>query len=322
MGKMTKILLIIAVFAIILGSIVFICSLAAVGWDFNKLQTGNYVTNEYVLEENFDKISIDAKTTKVEILPSEDGKNRVVSYERLKETHKVSVEDGELKIKLVDTRKWYERLTFNFTSPKLTVYLAEAEYNSLSINISTGDVNIASGFTFGNVKVDGSTSDVNCCASVINTLEIEVSTGEVEIERIAAGNITVSVSTGDIDIEDVTVTGKIYAEADTGDVSLERVNAGEVEIETDTGNVSLEDTVVSGALFAVTDTGNVRLDRADASSINIETDTGNVSGTLLSEKIFIPRTDTGSIRVPETVNGGICKITTDTGDIKINIVTE
>jgi hypothetical protein len=40
---------------------------------------------------------------------------------------------------------------------------------------------------------------------------------------------------------------------------------------------------------------------------------------LLSEKVFITKSDTGRIDVPETVTGGKCKITTDTGSIRIYI---
>ena len=66
-------------------------------------------------------------------------------------------------------------------------------------------------------------------------------------------------------------------------------------------------------------TGDIKFNGCDASELVIVTDTGNVKGTLLSDKVFIAKTDTGSIKVPETVSGGKCKITTDTGDIKIEI---
>ena len=52
----------------------------------------------------------------------------------------------------------------------------------------------------------------------------------------------------------------------------------------------------------------------------VETDTGDVTGSLLSDKVFITKSDTGSIDVPKTVTGGKCEITTDTGDIKIEII--
>ena len=49
------------------------------------------------------------------------------------------------------------------------------------------------------------------------------------------------------------------------------------------------------------------------------TDTGDVRGSLLSEKVFIVNTDTGRKEVPDTITGGRCEITTDTGDVKITI---
>ena len=63
----------------------------------------------------------------------------------------------------------------------------------------------------------------------------------------------------------------------------------------------------------------MNFEASDAASIFVETDTGDVKGSLLSEKIFIINTDTGKKEVPESTTGGRCKITTDTGDIKITI---
>ena len=51
----------------------------------------------------------------------------------------------------------------------------------------------------------------------------------------------------------------------------------------------------------------------------IVTDTGDVTGTFLSDKVFIYKTDTGDVDLPRTQSGGRCDITTDTGDIRISI---
>jgi len=40
---------------------------------------------------------------------------------------------------------------------------------------------------------------------------------------------------------------------------------------------------------------------------------------LLTDKVFITKTDTGSINVPDSITGGRCEIKTDTGDIKITV---
>lgn len=63
----------------------------------------------------------------------------------------------------------------------------------------------------------------------------------------------------------------------------------------------------------------MKLDRSDAAEIYVRTDTGDVTGSLLTDKIFFAETDTGDIDVPESVEGGKCKIKTDTGDISIKI---
>ena len=78
--------------------------------------------------------------------------------------------------------------------------------------------------------------------------------------------------------------------------------------------------IAEGAISIERETGDVRLDRCDAAEITVLTDTGDVEGTLLSEKVFIVATDTGKKDVPESLTGGKCKITTDTGDIVIKIV--
>ena len=66
-------------------------------------------------------------------------------------------------------------------------------------------------------------------------------------------------------------------------------------------------------------TGDIKLTDCDAEEIEIETTTGNIEGALKTPKIFIATSDTGKINVPETTEGGKCKLTTDTGDIKIMI---
>ena len=56
----------------------------------------------------------------------------------------------------------------------------------------------------------------------------------------------------------------------------------------------------------------------DAANITVKTDTGSIKGTILTEKIIFAKADTGSVKVPESVTGGKCNLTTDTGSIKIS----
>ena len=105
----------------------------------------------------------------------------------------------------------------------------------------------------------------------------------------------------------------------TGKAQLRNVRCQSFLSTGDTGDLLLDQVIVSEKLSAERSTGDVKLDHCDAGEINIVTDTGDVSGSLLTEKIFIVRTDTGDIDVPRSASGGICEIKTDTGDIMINI---
>ena len=67
-------------------------------------------------------------------------------------------------------------------------------------------------------------------------------------------------------------------------------------------------------------TGDITFDGCDGAEIFAESTTGDICGTLLTEKVFIASTSTGSIDVPKTVSGGRCELTTSTGDIEINIL--
>ena len=63
---------------------------------------------------------------------------------------------------------------------------------------------------------------------------------------------------------------------------------------------------------------DVIFDSFDAKNIYVSVTTGDVKGTILTDKIFNVKSSTGKVNVPDTYNGGICKISTTTGDIIIS----
>ena len=66
-------------------------------------------------------------------------------------------------------------------------------------------------------------------------------------------------------------------------------------------------------------TGDVSFDGSDATEIFVKTTTGQVKGSLLTDKVFVAQTDTGHVDVPKTTTGGRCEITTDTGNVEIEL---
>lgn len=320
MSKTVKIWLVTAAALVAAGSILFAGVMAAYDWDFTKLSTVTYVNNTYRAKGKFDKISINEATTEIEFAPTEDKVCSIVCLEAEKVRHTAAVQNGTLIIDTIDTRKWYEHIGIQIGTPKMTVYLPQNEYTSLFIETDTGDITIPKEFSFDTIKIHGDTSDVDCFASVLNDIEIDLSIGSINIDTITAGRLNLITNTGGIKVGSVTVKNDIDIETDTGAVKLTDTSCADIAAKSDTGAVTLKNVAAAGSLSVKSDTGDVSFENSDAAQIFVKTSTGDVTGTIVSEKVFITKTDTGSVDVPGTASGGKCEINTDTGDIKIKIV--
>ncbi len=322
MKTSTKIWLIIAASLIILGLIIFMGVMSMGNWDFSKLGTVKFETNTYELSEEFSGISIKTDTADINFLPSDDGICRVICYEQNKVKHAARVSDGQLSINVVDERAWYEYIGITFGTPKMTVYLPRAEYGELVIKNSTGDVELPADFAFETVDISVSTGDIKCFASASGAVRIRTTTGDILAENISAESLDLSVSTGRVDLVSADVHGSLGIKVSTGRAVLTDVSCGSLVSNGTTGDISMQNVIAAENISVTRSTGDVKFEKCDAAELIIKTDTGDVTGSLLSGKVFIAKSDTGRISVPRTVSGGICEITTDTGNINIEITAK
>ncbi|MBP3706845.1 MAG: DUF4097 family beta strand repeat protein [Clostridia bacterium] len=281
MRTRTKVWFIIAASLLLVGCIIFGGVMTMLKWDFTKLSTVKYETNTYEISEDFNNISIIADTADILFVPSESSKGSVVCYEQKNAKHSVTVKDGTLAIEVVNTKKWYEYIGINFGTPKITVYIPQKEYGTLSVKSSTGDI---------------------------------------RIENISAGELELSVSTGDIAVAKVKCERDIKIDVSTGKTKVTDTNCQSVVSTGSTGDISFKNVIATEKFSLERSTGDLKFSSCDAAEIYVKTETGDVIGTLLSKKVFITETDTGSIDVPKTITGGRCEIKTDTGDIKIDVL--
>ena len=275
-----KVWLLIAAIFCSVGLTVCVIAWAAVDFDFMKLDSADFTDNMYEFDGYIDGIHINFDTANVRFGVSPDSVVRVFTHEKEDNLHTVQKAGGKLLILRVE-KPWYQKLDFTFEEEWITVHLPKDVFYSLTAKVNTADLVLPSGLSFSGVNIETDTGDVHIASSV---------------------------------------RGSILVEADYGDVLLENTNPKHIEIETDTGDVTLKNTLCRYDLSITTDTGDIRFDRVDAQSLTIETDTGDVEGTLLSDKTFDVKTDTGRKKYPKETVGGLCKITTDTGDIVIDIV--
>ena len=316
---MKKEYIITAVVLMTAGLALFVGALFASDFDFSKLDISKYETNTYTVSADFDKIEINTEETDIVWIPSEDDGVKVVCIEKEKIRHSVSVENGTLKISEKDTRKWYDHIGMFSKSLSMTVYLPSDRLEYAIINSNTGDVSIPASFSLGTADITSSTGDTVFEASVDGLLKIKASTGDIKLSGINAGEINLSVSTGDIAIKSLVCKETASISVSTGDTIITDMTCGNLTTTGSTGSITLKNAVATGGFSIKRRTGDVKFENCDAEQIIVQTSTGDVTGTLRTAKIFLPRTSTGSIHVPDTFSGGQCEITTSTGDIDIRL---
>ncbi len=212
--------------------------MALLGFDFSKLnQAGEKVTKEHTIDQMIDAIEIDTGMADVTFETSKDDKLKVKCEEFEKLKYNVTVENGVLKIKTDDQRKWYEKFMVfgGFTSHKITIFIPEAEKNSSVKKTADGKM------VLDHVKIDVSTGDIRMQDFAISgMLEIDSSTGDTYLENGTAGRMKLDASTGHMTLDKVIVENDLDVDLSTGDFKLTAGDAGSVKIDTSTGDIYCE----------------------------------------------------------------------------------
>lgn len=306
---------------IVIGSVLLIGGGALFGYAAYKSSKNNTVeTKEYKELASFNKFDIDLTIADLDFVKSEETK--VVVQETKYDVHTVTSENNTLKVKGQDIRKWYEHL-FNwnwFQKVKVTVYMPEGAYDELKVISATGNVTIPSDFSFASFTTAVSTGNVNSKANVTGDITVTAATGKINFENITANRMDLKASTGDIRLKDVNVTEDIKLKTSTGDFNLENVTCKSYESSSSTGDLNFNNVKVTNTINVKNDTGHVKMIASDAEELDIKTSTGYVNLELLTSKIVYAESSTGKKNVPASTTGGLCKIKTSTGDIKVTFV--
>lgn len=315
MGKTAKKWLVAAGALVLLGAVIFTLAMCLAGWNFKKLSTEKFETKTYEPSEAFRDIKIEADTADIVFLPAEDGKCRVVCYERESVTYSVSATDGVLTVRAIDERNRYIGVAFE--NDRITAYLPKAEYAALVIEEKTGDVEIPHDFGFERIDISVSTGSVTCNASVTGDARITSDTGSICVENTTVGSLNLTASTGKVTVKRLTCAGDLKVGVSVGKIDLTDITCKNMVSRGSTGDVILRNVVVSEALSIVRSTGDIIFRDCDASEVYAEASTGNIEGNFLTDKTFFAKSDTGSIDIPKTATGGKCELITDTGHIRI-----
>jgi len=298
MNLFEKTNLLIKIFSFSLISIITIIFIIGL---FSSIMLKNTeVTSSYNISNSFEDIEIIGVDFDITISPSitEDTGIIIKCIENSKIRFDINVVDKKLIVKQQDLRN-FPQLLFNFCDLEIELYLNYQIYNDLIITNNTGDIFISEYVTF-------------------NSIKIESSTGDLQLETKEVSSLDIKSSTGDITISNTSVKNNVNIKSSTGKIKIENVTCEKLDITTSTGSTKLINVLVNNDFNMVGSTSDLYLDKFDANNIYITLSTGNIKGTILTNKIFMVKSSTGDISVPETITGGICKIKTSTGNVTIN----
>ena len=131
--------------------------------------------------------------------------------------------------------------------------------------------------------------------------------------------LVIDTSTSDIEMSGDYYFDSIDISVSTGSVDLTDVNCKTLATKGSTGDICLKNVIADESITIKRNTGDVEFVKCDANEITVKVSTSDVKGSLLSDKVFSAKTSTGKVKVPDSTSGGVCEITTSTGDINIEI---
>lgn len=278
----TKTVICAAFLLVAVGGLMTAAPAAMGNLDMERRKGLSYEMKTFEVKEAFSDIRVEDAECNVRILRAADGKCKVVCPEKQDGSiyHTVTVSDGVLSVQRHDERKWYQYIGVSFGIPDLEAYLPEKEYRQLSARSTAGSIQVEDRFTFESARLESTSGRVRMFSEVKKELKAETTSGRIVLSHIRSGEITARSTAGKIELTDVIAEKNLYAKSISGGVAL---------------------------------------DGCDGGAIRIETTSGSVKGTLLSDKIFITDSTSGSVKVPRSFVGGECEITTTSGSIAIEI---
>ncbi|MBR6222897.1 MAG: DUF4097 family beta strand repeat protein [Lachnospiraceae bacterium] len=233
-------ILLIALILFVIGAVICGIMFAISGFDPEKLSNVKYETITTDVDESFKSLSINLSTDDLEIIPTEDGKCKVVYDESEDSIHNIKVDNDTLTINVEYKKKFHFIFDADFKSPKITLYIPKKDYENVNVKSSTGEITIKD-LNLKDLTIDVSTGDVTLSNVIASgAFNLSASTGEITFNACDATTIKANASTGDI--TGTLLSGKNFsASSSTGDVNVPASSeGGSCELKTSTGDIDIK----------------------------------------------------------------------------------
>lgn len=322
MRKSTKIILFTGLGILCAGILVCIIAFALNGFQIRRAPSGTAgIPNERhefegEIPEEIQNLEIEMTSENISVKPSSDGRT-YWSYQGPleKEDLIISSERGTFTLRWIDSgdgvnwnspaqildnilffaERWIDHAPLDIGG-KLTLYLSEKEYDSLTVRTASGELLVESGLSFQSV--------------VLNSVS-----GEIDVQKITGlKDLLLSSTSGDISAKETEVASDFLASSVSGEISVRDMNvAGKAGFSTTSGSILLKDSLFHEAKIDTT-SGKVLLDEIQSETCTAETVSGDVRGTIDADTKVLTKTVSGDVRVPNGSKGD-WSVKTISGDI-------
>ncbi|HEU4965674.1 MAG TPA: DUF4097 family beta strand repeat-containing protein [Bacilli bacterium] len=266
------------------------------------------------------RLAIEVSSTDVHLVKATDGKISAHFYGKGKEDfyQLIAEQSGDEVRVRIDRPKMQWFGGWGTTSLNLDIALPEQEYDQLTLNASSGDVDLGS-LVAGDVKVDLSSGSLQLADWKGDTMSVESSSGEIVLHHLTASDaIDVKASSGHIKLDGVK-TKHLQAGASSGSVELSGVEAEEFDAETSSGDIHFDATSTMPKRIAVdASSGEVELRLPQTAAFDFDIDVSSGDVNLDFPNVTYTKTEDHHKQGKVGDGGAAVKVETSSGDVRIS----
>lgn len=271
--------------------------------DLSDLRREEYIQKEQEISLfDLDKVSLEFKTSDLNVFFTEDTQIRVVqySYKELKEEELFKVNKTASHITISENYKTRFHL-FYMNQTVYDVYIPKEYKESLEIKAVSGDVNVNESLKFENLTISSTSGDIKMGDVEAKSIQIESISGDIKLQDLTDEDLRLKTVSGDIEVE--SANGKIEAKTTSGTIEIKEID-GTVELTSISGDVKSDNFKVTGDSKVKTTSGNVRMYLNQESNCEILTKSVSGNVTLPNRRNIIGVEPYAELDI-ETVSGNI-----------------
>ncbi len=266
MDKTIKVLIIILLSILIVGSLGAFTMLFTKNTNFELYKTSKVYDND--IEEEFNAINVESDSLDIKIIKANNERTNVKIFDRNDKGISVKVEDNTLKI-VDDNINSFCFMCFG--KREAIISLPERVYD-LVVESASGD--ISSSIDLGNVTIVSTSGDID----LKNTkdLTIVVTSGDIEVKEV--DNISITSTSGDVEIEKV--NNSLDIQTISGDIGINELTiTKDSEINVMSGDVVINNSSEAIYVNAKATSGDIKIkdnNRRAEYELKIETTSGDI----------------------------------------------